>query len=239
MAKQAVSAKFNKFIEKNLRPGSALDKARKQESMLTGCPLPMDTAGVAVIADLEFAETPEKPDGTGGKLLVRASLEVETPDEYQGKSLKGPGLTWFIASSEKQTEEEAFARCLDDLENMGLPRSVRENFQDLNEIVEHFTGNGPKRVNYSVVKDNWSGNASGKRVRAIKYEEENPNAPTAETPRKPAEAVVEDPNADYAMYMGKKHIIKDFKKDINQYDLEQVDTGRVREGVPGDKVELL
>ncbi len=77
MAKSNVSDKFAKFASKTVR--GEFDKARKQESMAGGCPLPVETRGVAVVGEIVCTETKVKADGTGGDPMVSVRLEVESP----------------------------------------------------------------------------------------------------------------------------------------------------------------
>lgn len=233
MTKSSISDKFAKFAAKTVK--GEFDKARKQESMASGCPLPVDTRGVAIIAEIKCSETKLKADGTGGDPMVSIKLEVESPEEYRGKSITGPGLITVIKDGPKSTAADAWARMLDTLEGMGLPRDIREEYTDVAEIVDWFE-ESPRRVEYVVNKDDYTGNQSGKTVRAFAYVPEG-EVVTAATPVV-EEASVHDPEADYCMYLGKKHKILGYDKDNDQYELEMVGTGRIRKAIEADKVTL-
>lgn len=232
MSKAPISAKFQKFAEKTTR--GEFDKARKQESMAGGCPLPVNTRGVAVVGEIECRETKLKPDGTGGDPLVMIKLEVETPEEYRGKTLSGPGLMFVIKDGANSTAADAWARMLDSLEGFGLPRELRTNYEDFTEVLDWFTDE-PRKVEYTVQEDTYKGNQSGKTVRAFAYVDEA-SVETAETPIK-EEAI--DPDADYCEYLGKKHKVLSFDKENDQYELEMVGSGRIRKAVPADKVTMI
>jgi hypothetical protein len=233
MTKSPISDKFAKFAAKTTR--GEFDKARKQESMLSGCPLPLDTKGTAIVGEIKCSETKVKADGSGGDPIVTIKLEVETPEEYRGKHLSGPGLMYLIKDGQNSSAADAWARMLDSFELMGLPREIREGYEDFAEVVDWFTDE-PRRVDFSVNKDSWSGNSSGKTVRAVAHVAEA-DIPTAVTPSS-QETVELDPEADYCEYQGKKYKILAFDRDNNLYDIEQVSTGRIRKGVEGDKIKL-
>jgi len=233
MTKSAISDKFAKFASKTTR--GDFDKARKQESMAGGCPLPVDTRGVCVISEITCTETKVKGDGTGGDPMVSIKLEVESPEDYRGKVLSGPGLMFVIKDGPNSTAADAWARMLDSLENLGLPREIRTEYNDFAEVIDWFSDE-PRRAEYHVAKDTYTGNQSGKIVRAHVYVPEG-EIETAVTPVK-EEATAHDPEADYCTYLGKKHKVISFDKDANTYELEAIPTGRVRAGVPADKVTL-
>jgi len=230
MSKSNVSAKFAKFASKTTR--GEFDKARKAESMASGCPLPVGTRGVAIVGEVTCTETKVKPDGTGGYPFVSIKLETETPEEYQGKSITGPGLMFVIKDGPNSTEADAWGRMCDALEALGLPRELRENYEDFTECIEWFSEE-PRRVEFSIEKDTYAGNQSGKITRAHAYVPEG-EVPTAISSQKEK---AEDPDADYCEYLGKKHKILSYDKDSNLYELETM-SGRIRKGVEGDKVTV-
>jgi len=234
MSKSPISKGFAKFIEKNLKPGSKFDEARKAESMANGCPLPVGTTGIAVVGDIVCSETKIKPDGTGGDPMVRVTLEVETPDDFQGKVLSGPGLLFTIKDGPNSTAADAFGRVMDFFENMGLPRDVRTEMTDFDAVIEYFT-EVPRRVEYTIKEDEYKGNQSGKTVRAFQHVDQV-DVPTAETPATPSPQ--EDPNADYCTYLGKKYEIIEYYADIEQYKLKNIANGMIRDGIAKDKVIL-
>ncbi len=139
---------------------------------------------------------------------------------------------FLIKNGPNSTEADAWARMLDFLEGMGLPRDIRTNYEDFSQVLDFFTDQ-PRYVEYHVAKDTYSGNQSGKIVRAVMHVPEG-EIQTAVTP--PQETVADDPNADYCTYLGKKHKILDFNKETNLYKLEMVSSGRVREAIEGDKI---
>lgn len=231
MSKSPLSAKFAKFAAKTTK--GEFDTARKAESMATGCPLPLDTRGVAVIAEINCTETKIKQDGTGGDPFVSIKLEVETPEDYRGKTITGPGLMFVIKDGPNSTAADAWGRMLDTLEQLGLPRDIRTEYNDFAEVLDWFS-NEPRRVEYHVAKDTFTGNQSGKITRATMYVPEG-EVETAVTPK--VEATI-DPNADYCTYLGKQHKVLSFDEENQTYELEMVSTGRIRPGVEADKVKF-
>lgn len=231
MAKSNVSAGFAKFASKTVK--GAFNEARQQESMATGCPLPVGTIGTAVVGEIVCKETKQKPGGSGGNPLVMINLEVETPEEYRGKKLQGSGLMFTIKDGPNSTEADAWGRMLDALEGLGLPREIRTEYEDFSEVLDWFSDE-PRRVQYTVNKDDYAGNRSGKTVQAVEYLDPSSTS-SAETPQ--VEAPV-DPSADYCEYLGKTYKILSYDKENQCYDLEATATGKVRAGVPADKVVL-
>jgi len=233
MSKASVSAKFAKFAAKTTR--GEFDKSRKAESMASGCPLPVGTRGVAIVGEVTCTETKIKPDGTGGYPFVSIKLEVESPEEYRGKAVTGPGLMFVIKDGPNSTEADAWGRMLDALEQLGLPRQLRTDYEDFTECVDWFSDE-PRQVEYTIEKDTYAGNQSGKITRAHAYIAEG-EVTTAISPQK-EEAVADDPNADYCEYLGKKHKILSYDADSQLYELEMVSTGRIRKAIEADKVTL-
>lgn len=231
MAKAPISAKFARFADRTTK--GDFDKARKQESMAGGCPLPVGTRGCAIVSEINCKETKIAANGEGGYPMVLLKLEVETPENFRGKSLSGPGLMFVIKDSEKQTEADAWARMLDCLESCGLPRDIRTGYQEFEEVVNYFTEE-PRRVTFEVRKDTYAGNQSGKTVSVFEYipEGEEESAETKYTP--PTE---DDPDAQYVTYMGKKCKVVEYNRDEDTYTLQIVDTGRIKEGISASRVE--
>ena len=201
--------------------------------MATGCPLPIGTIGTAVVGEIVCKETKSKPDGTGGDPLVMIHLEVETPEEYRGKKLQGSGLMFTIKDGPNSTAADAWGRMLDALEGLGLPRETRTNYEDFSECLDYFSDE-PRRVQYTVNKDDYPGNRSGKTVQAVELLD-TANAPSAETPQS---EVPHDPSADYCEYLGKRYKILSYDEANKCYDLEATSTGKLRPGVAADKVVL-
>lgn len=229
MQKMTLSPKFAKFAEKTTR--GKFDEARKAESMATGCPLPIDTTGVAVIGDIICKETKQKADGSGGDPMVMIKLEVESPEEYRGTVLQGPGLLFVIKDGPKSTQEDAWGRMLDTLESFGLPRKIRTEYETFEEILAYFT-DSPRKVQYLVKKDDYTGNRSGKIIQAYEATDmEEATESADEAPISPPETKADaDTDAEYVMYLGKKHKILAFDAEAQTYDLESP-VGRKRPGV--------
>lgn len=202
----AISNKFNKFAS-----AKKFTEARKQESMLTGCPLPVGTKGIALVGTIEDKETNE-----GSFPMILVTLEVEEPSEYAGKKLSGPGLMQTIKPTEKQTEEEAYARMLDMLEGLGLPRELREDDdKEFKELVAWFESE-PRRVEYRIAQDTWAGNASGKKVIASAIINPDEVATSSDDSVKTSELEL-DPNKTYVEKFGVPHEV-----------LEETEDGKLR-----------
>lgn len=225
MIKMTISDKFKKFAAKTTK--GKFDAARKAESMAGGCSLPVGTTGVAVVSDIVMSFTKDKGD-VPGYPIITIKLGVETPEESQGVTIDGSGLIYWIKDSANQTEDVAWQRFLDDLEDIGLPREIRMNYEDIMEIEEWFK-EAPRKVSYTVIKDTFAGNKSGKRINMTRFEEEVPAADDDASQDL-------DPNAVYVMYLSKPH--KVIESDSSTYTLESL-SGRVRAGVPRNKVTEL
>lgn len=223
----SVSADFAKFAAQTTK--GKFDEARKAESLAGGCPLPIGTSSTAVIGDIVCTTTKKKEDGTGGDPQITIKLEVETPEEHQGAILNGSGLIFWIKDSANQDKATAWHRFLDALEDMGLDRKVRANYEDFQEVLDYMTKT-TRRVDYSVEKDDFKGNRSGKTVRAIAHVDES-NIPTADGGSTEAAPAL-DPDADYVLYLAKPHMILADNGDT--YNL-QGPSGTERPNVPKSK----
>lgn len=222
MKTMSVSAGFAKFASQTTR--GKFDEARKAESMATGCPLPEGTTGVAVVGEITCKETKAK-QGESANPMVLISLNVETPEEYMGTKLQGPGLIFVIKAGPKSTKEDAWGRMLDCLENFGLPRNIRMEYEDFQQVLDWFT-EVPRKVDFSVDHDDYSGNASHKKVSAFAHVAEG-DIQSAEP-----EAAPKDPDAKYVKYLGKEHMVVEETEDT--YNL-QGQSGQIRAGVPKSK----
>ena len=228
MITMTISDKFNKFAAKTTR--GKFDEARKAESAAGGCPIPVGVTGKAVIADIIGSMTADK-DGVPGHPIVTLKLTVETPDEYQGQHLSGFGLKFWIKDSAKRTEVEAWQSMLDSLEELGLPREIREGYESFEEVVEWFK-EAPRFVTY-VVNDNTYNGKPGKSVSAYMYSEASQETIAGS---EDADGFVMDPEADYVDYLGKPHKI--LSADDSTYNLESP-LGKVRNGIPKNKTKPL
>lgn len=162
--KSQVSDSFKKFQQKK---HNAFDKARKAENTLGGIPMPIDTnfeaQFVGVTADIDDK----------GRAFVKMDLVVTTPENFTGKKVIG---YWMLFDSEKATEADRMAWMLNDLENMGLPREVRETHDDfVSDVLGWFENNTPI-VKGRVVKDAQAND--GKRIRWSKSATEEHAAST-------------------------------------------------------------
>ena len=117
MSKSKVSDAFSTFTSKNEHK---LEEAKTAEKQTRGIPLPVGTVGVAVISDARADRAKSPPNNP----YVIVEITVLEPEEHRG--VKIPGCFHSIWDSENMSAAGRFAILLDDLENMGLPREIRE-----------------------------------------------------------------------------------------------------------------
>lgn len=127
MSKSKVSNDFNKFYTKS---AAAFDEAKKAEKQVRGIPVPTGTTGTAVISDF----TADRAKGGEQNPFIAVEITVILPEEYRGK--KFTGAIHSIYDSDKMTAAGRMAIALDDLEDMGLSREVRENHKSPQELAD-------------------------------------------------------------------------------------------------------
>lgn len=132
-----VSAAFNKTLG---RKASAVEEARKAENTMMTCKMPVGWKGQCVCVDAVADKAKDKKDDKGntveGNDYVRLEFSVINDEQFQGSKFS---VLWMFYNTANATWEDRFTWCLNGLENLGLPRTLRENYEDFSEILEHFT----------------------------------------------------------------------------------------------------
>ena len=233
MAKSQISAGFQKFANKTTK--GEYDKARKAERIGRGIPFPIGTKGTGYVSAIICKET--KPDNEGVKHpMIRVEVKVEAPEASKGKTLSGPGLMQTIKDGknpETWSAEMAFTAALTMLENLGLPPEISKEYEEFQECVDWFEEE--KRLVHwevedtSYTKDGRTVNQKGYQVFALVDESKKESAE--------GEGEEHDPDASYCTFRGSKHrIVKDHGDTL---DLIGVNSGREREGVDKEDVEMI
>jgi len=145
MAKARVSADFMKFQAKNQ---NHLADAAKAENTMTRNPLAVGTTGVATVVDM-VAATSKK-----GNAYVNMTLVVSSGPHEGTKLTKN----WSFNETPKATAVDRFTWFLNELENMGFPRSLRESSGgDMNIIINHYLeAEPPIQLGFEIEKDDYS-----------------------------------------------------------------------------------
>jgi hypothetical protein len=139
MANVKVSAGFSKAMS---RKATAVEEARKAENTMMTCKMPVGWKGKAVVVDASADKAKDKKDDKGntveGNEYIRLDFNVVNDDHYAGAKFS---IIWSFYDSEKATWADRFSWCLNGLENLGLPRDLRENYNEISEVLEFFTSN--------------------------------------------------------------------------------------------------
>ena len=185
-----------------------------------GCHLPVGAKGVAIVGKINCTETKAYGDEPGGDPRIEITLEVESPEEYRGKKISGSGLNFNIKEGEKSTIEDAFARALDALELLGLPREIRTEYKDFSECIEYFESE-PRKVEFLVLDD--SKNDYNRSKKTVSY---SPYIPGGNKGAEGNQDEENDPNATYVEYLGAQHKVLEDDGEIVKI---QSKSGKVRE----------
>lgn len=185
-----------------------------------GCHLPVGAKGVAIVGKINCTETKAYGEDAGGDPRIEITLEVESPEEYRGKKISGSGLNFNIKEGEKSTIEDAFARALDALELLGLPREIRTEYKDFSECIEYFESE-PRKVEFMVLDD--SENKYNRSKKNVSY---SPYIPGGNKGAEGTQDEETDPNATYVEYLGAQHKVLEDDGEIVKI---QSKSGKVRE----------
>jgi len=116
-SKNSVSADFLNFAAVNEQQ---FEDAKTAEKQARGMPFPEGYSGTAVISDIRAATA-----ANSGRPYVAVHAKCVDPD-YQGKEFTAAIHSLF--DSDKMTKDQRWAMMLDDLEELGLKRSTREEY---------------------------------------------------------------------------------------------------------------
>jgi hypothetical protein len=191
---QKVSHEFKKAWAKS---ATAVEVAKKAENQLSNCPLPLGFEGRAVVSGMVM-------DSKNDSSYVRMEYTVVDDKEYKGKKCS---RLWSLKASEKRTMEAAIGSFLDDMENQGLPRDVRENMSGPEDISNWFLSEN-RYVRLAVKEDTWSGSRDGKRVTT--YRENEPVGTDSSMSPTTSSVPFEIPSpehSDTVMFLGKQHTV--------------------------------
>lgn len=136
MSNAKVSQSFGKFLAKK---STQIEEAKKADNTMQTCPMPVGWKGhmvcVDAVADTGKQTKDDKGNTKEGRNYVRLEFSVVNDSHYQGK--KG-SLMWQLYDSENATSTQRFEWMLNEMENLGLPRKTREEYNDFSEILNHF-----------------------------------------------------------------------------------------------------
>ncbi len=137
MANVKVSSSFNKFLAKN---ATAVAEAKTAENTMMTCKMPVGWKGHCVcvggVADTGKDRKDDKGNVQAGNDFVNLDFNVVNDEEYPGAKFS---LHWSFYDSEKATAIDRFTWMLNAMENLGLPREVREDPEaSMETIIGHF-----------------------------------------------------------------------------------------------------
>jgi hypothetical protein len=136
MANIQVSDDFAKFYG---RAAGAVEEAKKAENTLSSSPTPVGWKGQAVLLGSKADKSKEREgaDGTksGGNPYVRMEFGIVGDEKFQGKKFT---KNWTFFESANASAGDRFTWFLNELENMGLPRDIRENHESPQELLKAF-----------------------------------------------------------------------------------------------------
>lgn len=125
MGNAKVSASFNKFLSKN---NTAVQEAKKAENTMQTCKMPVGWKGHAVVVDAVADKGKDRKDEKGntqeGNEYVRLEFNVVNDEQYAGSKFS---LAWSFYDSQNATAADRFTWMLNAMENLGLPREMRES----------------------------------------------------------------------------------------------------------------
>lgn len=135
MAEVKVSSKFNSFLAKQ---GKAVEEAKAAENTMSTCAMPIGWKGQLIIVDAFADETKEQKDEKTGKVIegrpyVRIEFSVVGDEDFLGKKTS---KIWMFYDTEKATAVDRFTWFLNEMENYGLPREIRENHDSMEELLK-------------------------------------------------------------------------------------------------------
>lgn len=137
MGSAKVSASFNKFLSKN---NTVVQEAKKAENTMMTCKMPIGWKGHAVCVDGVADKGKDRKDDKGntqeGNEYVRLDFNVVNDEHFAGAKFS---VAWSFYDSEKATAGDRFTWMLNEMENLGLPRQIRESEDtSMEDILEYF-----------------------------------------------------------------------------------------------------
>lgn len=119
---------------------TAVADAKKAENTMQTCKMPVGWSGGAIVVDAIADKGQDRKDAKGaiveGREYVRIEFQVVNDEKFAGSKFS---RFWSFYDSEKATAMDRFQWMLNDLENLGLPREIRENdASTLEDILGYF-----------------------------------------------------------------------------------------------------
>jgi hypothetical protein len=137
--KVSVSSDFNKFYG---RHQMAINEAKKAENSMSSGPCPVGWEGNAILLEAAAEVGKDRKDDKGntvpGNPRVRMKFGIVGDQAYQGKTFQ---KFWSFYASANASEMDRYEWFLNEMENMGLPRAVRESHDDPSELLQWFVDN--------------------------------------------------------------------------------------------------
>lgn len=221
MAKQKVSNDFMKFQAKNT---NHLADAAKAENTMNRNPLAIGTKGVATVVDM-VAATSKK-----GHPYVNMTLVVATGPHEGTKLLKN----WTFNETAKATPIDRFGWFLNELENAGFPRTIREQSNgDMNTIVQYYLdADPPIQVAFEIEKDDYSMD----KKRIVMY----PPDTVASSPQEegPIKSIEELKVGVKVLRNGVEFEVVKYDDDAETVNLRSLTTNKIRENVALTELEF-
>jgi len=134
--KSEVSSDFAKFYGRNL---TAIEDAKKAENSMSSGPCPVGWEGKAIILEAIATVGKDKKDATGkttpGNPRVEMKFSIVDDEKYSGKTFK---KYWIFNDTANASSIDRFEWFLNACEAMGMPRSLRESHDSLDEVLNFF-----------------------------------------------------------------------------------------------------
>lgn len=183
MASAKVSSAFSKFQSKN---NSAIEDAKKAENTMMTCKMPVGWKGHAICVGAVADKGKDRKDNKGnvqeGNEYVNLEFNVVNDEKFAGSKFSN---YWSFYDSEKATAMDRYTWMLNDMENLGLPREIRESDDTTMEDILNFFIESDTIYEAEVVHNSYR-RGDQKEVKVRKLEtvstdiNMNPDAPSTE-----------------------------------------------------------
>lgn len=226
MSKSKVSDAFRNFETRNQHK---LEDARKEEKQSRGNPLPVGYIGTGVISDCK-ADISKKGDP-----YLTVEAEVVNDPDYEGKTVTA--AVRVLKDTDKQTQADALANFLDELEDMGLSRTTRET-KGMDACFDELLST-PHYVSISVTANKYTSDGKGVKCFAVTAPDGSGRGPTAEE----STPVKEEDDEKYkdlnqCIYLGKPHYVMEDNED-GTFNIMSVKTKKLREDISSDDIQMV
>jgi hypothetical protein len=206
MANSKVSSDFSKFLAKN---ATAVKEAKEADNSMQTCAMPIGWKGQVVCVDAVADKGKDRKDDKGnvqeGREFIRLDFNVINDEKYGGKKCS---LLWSFFDSEKASATDRFEWCLNEMENLGLPRETRTEFSDISEVLDFFSSSD--EVFEAEVVHNAYRRGDQKEIKVRRVETVDSSASMSPTDVAPASGVKK---GDEVKYLGKTWDVVDIDGD--------------------------